>query len=50
MFLPFIHVDERIREFADTSKQIPDDYYAIARQLRDHIESSADGFIHTLPP
>jgi len=47
MFLPFIHVDLRIREFADIAKQIRDDYYAIARQLRDHIETSADGFIHT---
>lgn len=46
-FLPFIHVDLRTRQFADAAKQIRDDYYTIARQLRQHIETSADGFIHT---
>ena len=47
MFLPFVDVDLRTRQFADVGKQIRDDYYAIARQLRQHIETSADGFIHT---
>jgi len=47
MFLPFIHVDLRAPQFADVAHQIRDDYYTIARQLRSHIETSADGFIHT---
>ncbi len=47
MFLPFIHVDLRKPDFAAVAAQIRQDYYSIARQLKQHIETSADGFIHT---
>jgi DNA mismatch repair protein MutH len=46
-FLPFIDVDLRTRRLASVRKQISEDYYAIADQLRQHIERSDNGYIHT---
>nr|DAX27933.1 MAG TPA: hypothetical protein [Caudoviricetes sp.] len=47
MFLPSIHIDLRMPEFSDLRKIWRNDYYSICKQLRDHIEHSPDGFIHT---
>lgn len=47
MFLPSIHIDLERPEFAPLIWQWETDYYSICRQLRKHIESSPDGFIHT---
>ena len=45
--LPPIHVDLSRPEWSNVSNQIEEDYYFIAEQLRYHIETSNDGFIHT---
>ena len=47
MFLPSIHIDLRKPEFAGLREIWRNDYYSICKQLRDHIEHSSDGFIHT---
>ncbi len=47
MFLPSIHIDLRKSAFAGLKDIWRDDYYSICNQLRDHIEHSPDGFIHT---
>ena len=47
MFLPPIHVDLTTPDFEDMKDQLEQDYYSIAGQLKKHIETSADGFIHT---
>ncbi|NLV89107.1 MAG: DNA mismatch repair protein MutH [Tissierellia bacterium] len=46
-FLPYVHVDLREEKFKDLKLQLEDDYYNICKQLRDNIENSADGYIHT---
>lgn len=47
MFLDSIHIDLERPEFAPLMKQWKADYYSICRQLREHVETSSDGFIHT---
>ena len=47
MFLPSIHIDLRMPEFSGLREIWRNDYYSICKQLRDHIEHSPDGFIHT---
>lgn len=47
MFLPSIHVDLSAPQFAPLRDIWREDYYSICKQLRRHIETSPDGFIHT---
>lgn len=47
MFLPSIHVDLSLPKFAPLRDIWRNDYYSICSQLKHHIETSADGFIHT---
>lgn len=47
MFLPFIHVNLEENKYSELRNQLELDYYSICRQLRTHIETSPDGYIHT---
>lgn len=47
MFMPSIHVDLESYKYARLKDILRNDYYLICRQLRHHIETSPDGFIHT---
>lgn len=47
MFLPSINIDLSLPKFATLRDIWEDDYYSICHQLKQHIETSADGFIHT---
>lgn len=47
MFLPSVHIDLGNPRFSKLYRIWREDYYSICRQLRTHIENSADGFIHT---
>lgn len=47
MFLDAIHIDLNNPSFSSLLKIWKEDYYSICRQLKNHIETSADGFIHT---
>ena len=47
MFLDAIHIDLSKPEFAPLLDIWRKDYYSICDQLKEHIETSADGFIHT---
>jgi len=47
MFLPNIHIDLRKPQFSSLRDTWRDDYYSICRQLKHHIETSPDGYIHT---
>lgn len=47
MFLPSINIDLATPQFAELRDIWRDDYYSICRQLKQHIETSSDGFIHT---
>jgi len=47
MFLPSIHVDLTNSKFAMLKDIWRNDYYSICNQLKQHIETSPDGFIHT---
>ena len=47
MFLPSIHIDLSQHRFAPLREIWRDDYCSICEQLRNHIENSPDGFIHT---
>lgn len=47
MFLPSINIDLTKPNFVELRKIWEDDYYSICRQLKNHIETSADGYIHT---
>lgn len=47
MFLDAIHIDLTSLAFSSLLKIWEEDYYSICRQLKNHIETSADGFIHT---
>ena len=47
MFLPSIHIDLENPRFAQLREVWRSDYYSICRQLRQHIEHSPDGYIHT---
>lgn len=47
MFLPSIHIDLSSPRYRDLRNIWRADYYSICKQLKHHIENSADGFIHT---
>lgn len=47
MFLPSIHIDLASPRFTALRDIWESDYYSICRQLKHHIETSPDGFIHT---
>ena len=47
MFLPSIHIDLTKPQFASLREIWRADYYSICKQLKHHIETSPDGFIHT---
>lgn len=47
MFLPSIHIDLASPHFSELRNIWRNDYYSICRQLKRHIETSPDGFIHT---
>ena len=47
MFLPSIHIDLASPRFSELRNIWRSDYYSICRQLKHHIETSPDGFIHT---
>lgn len=47
MFLDAIHIDLTNPAFSSLLKIWKDDYYSICRQLKEYIETSRDGFIHT---
>ncbi len=47
MFLPSIHIDLTKPAFLSLRETWKDDYYSICRQLKEYIETSEDGFIHT---
>lgn len=42
-----IHVTYNEEKYKSIYKQIEEDYYSICRQLKEHIETSPDGYIHT---
>ena len=48
MFLPSIHIDLASPRFSEFRNIWRNDYYSICRQLKHHIETSPDRFIHTL--
>lgn len=47
MFLSSININLNKSKFSNLKKIWESDYYSICRQLRNHIETSSDGFIHT---
>lgn len=47
MFLDAIHIDLSNPRFSSLLKTWENDYYSICRQLKNHIETSRDGYIHT---
>lgn len=47
MFLESIHVDLSKSAFSSLRGIWQEDYYSICKQLKEHIETSSDGFIHT---
>lgn len=47
MFLPSIHIDLNKPQYKHLFFIWRNDYNSICQQLRDHIENSPDGFIHT---
>ena len=47
MFLDAIHIDLSDDRFSSLLDIWRNDYYSICKQLKTHIETSADGFIHT---
>lgn len=47
MFLPSIHIDLSQEAFSSLREIWRDDYYSICHQLKKHIETAPDGFIHT---
>ena len=47
MFLPSIHIDLSSPRYAELRNIWRTDYYSICKQLKHHIETSADGYIHT---
>lgn len=47
MFLPSINIDLSKKQFSPLYEIWKDDYYSICRQLKKHIETSPDGFVHT---
>ena len=47
MFLPSIHIDLSKNKFSKLLSIWEKDYYSICEQLKNHIETSEDGYIHT---
>ena len=47
MFLPSIHIGLSSLNLIELEKIWEADYYSICDQLKNHIETSSDGFIHT---
>lgn len=47
MFLPSIHIDLSFPCYAKLHSIWRSDYYSICKQLKYHIETSEDGYIHT---
>lgn len=47
MFLPSVHIDLASPRYSELKNIWRDDYYSICRQLKLHIETSPDGYIHT---
>ena len=47
MFLPSIHIDLASPRFSELRNIWRNDYYSICCQLKRHIETNPDGFIHT---
>lgn len=47
MFLPSININLNKSKFSNLKKIWESDYYSICKQLKNHIETSSDGFIHT---
>ena len=47
MFLPSVHIDLTSPRYSELRNIWRDDYYSICRQLKRHIETSPDGYIHT---
>ncbi|WP_022761920.1 MutH/Sau3AI family endonuclease [Butyrivibrio sp. AD3002] len=47
MFLPSINIDLSSSRFSELRDIWRSDYYSICSQLKHHIETSADGYIHT---
>ena len=47
MFLDAVHIDLNDIRYSFLLNIWREDYYSICRQLKEHIETSADGFIHT---
>lgn len=47
MFLPSININLNVPKFAALRDIWRNDYYLICRQLKNHIETSPDGYIHT---
>ncbi len=47
MFLPAIHVDLSMPVYSELYEIWAEDYYSICSQLKRHVESGKDGFIHT---
>ncbi|TJX14595.1 DNA mismatch repair protein MutH [Tissierella creatinini] len=47
VILPYTHVNLEDYRYKDLKNQLEVDYYSICRQLKEHIEISPDGYIHT---
>lgn len=47
MFLPSVHIDLSLNKIDKLKDIWRTDYYSICRQIKNHIENSPDGFIHT---
>ena len=47
MFLDAIHIDLSDSRYSSLLEIWEDDYYSICKQLKNHIETSRDGYIHT---
>lgn len=47
MFLPSIHINLESSRYSKLKDIWRDDYYSICKQLKQHIETSSDGYIHT---
>ncbi len=47
VILPYAHVNLDEDKYKELRTQLESDYYSICRQLKTHIETSSDGYIHT---
>lgn len=47
LFLPYTHIILNSNKFTDIKLQLEKDYYEICTQLKNHIDTSIDGYIHT---